>query len=131
MRMEGSTSMAECNKCGKLDTLVDQETWSVFLEPTLCHNPSIAESLAQLLFTIKESIDGGPDGARQASATLLQGIESVYLYTEAHRAALSLYLLWLTGNLKPDDEPLYLLNGAIERAKERIRHDRARKRRES
>jgi hypothetical protein len=46
---------------------------------------------------------------------LLANIESAYLHTDAHRAALKLYLLSLTGRLKPEDEPLQLINNAIER----------------
>lgn len=39
----------------------------------------------------------------------------MYLYTDAHRAALKLYILSLEGILKPKDEPLNLINAAIER----------------
>ena len=39
----------------------------------------------------------------------------MYLYTDAHKAAVKLYLLFLTGNLKPQDEPLQLINDAIKR----------------
>ncbi len=53
----------------------------------------------------------------QASQTLLNGIELMYLHTKAHKAALKLYVLSLEGNLKPGDEPLNLINGAIERGK--------------
>jgi hypothetical protein len=41
----------------------------------------------------------------------------MYLYTNAHKAAVSLYLLSLEGELKPQDEPLNLINAAIERGK--------------
>jgi len=40
----------------------------------------------------------------------------VYLYTDEHKLALRLYLLYLTGHLRPQDEPLTLLDNAIERA---------------
>ena len=97
------------------DLLADDETWSGILEPAFCENPNAAESLALLLFTLKEAIDRGPTGARRASLTLLDGIKHVYLQTDAHKASLKLYLLSLTGHLKPQDEPLHLLNGGIER----------------
>jgi hypothetical protein len=74
------------------------------------------ECLARLLFTIKKAIDNGPDGVEQAGRALLTGIESAYLYTDAHKAALKLYLLSLTGQLKPQDEPLQLINEAIKRS---------------
>lgn len=97
------------------ELLADDETWSGILEPAFCENPNAAESLAHLLFTLKEAIDGGPTGARRASLTLLDGIKQVYLQTDAHKASLKLYLLSLTGHLKPQDEPLTLINGSLER----------------
>jgi hypothetical protein len=55
----------------------------------------------------------------QASQTLLHGIEEMYLHSRVHQAALQLYLLSLEGNLKPQDEPLNLINAAIERGRSR------------
>jgi hypothetical protein len=52
---------------------------------------------------------------RRASEILSNGIEVSYLYTKAHKAAIELYVLSLEGELKPPDEPLNLINGAIER----------------
>ena len=57
----------------------------------------------------------------QASRTLLDGIELLYLYTNAHKAAVKLYVLSLEGNLKPQDEPLNLINAAFERGKSQTR----------
>jgi hypothetical protein len=51
----------------------------------------------------------------------LSSIEAAYLHTSAHKAALKLYLLLLTGHLKPEDEPLQLINGAIERGAAQIK----------
>lgn len=107
--------MAECNECVRSNVLVDQETWDMILEPVLCIDSNTAESLASLLFTIKESIEAGPEGVRRAIDTLLDGISLAYLHTDIHKAALNLYLLWLTGHLKPQDEPLQLIGAAIER----------------
>ena len=56
----------------------------------------------------------------QASRTLLEGIEFIYLYTNAHKAAVKLYVLSLEGNLKPEDEPLNLINAALARAGSRM-----------
>jgi len=96
--------------------VADHEDWAAILEPALCQDSATVECLARLLFTIKKAIDNGPDGAEQASRALLAGIEAAYLYTDAHRAAFKLYVLSLTGHLKPQDEPLQLINGAIKRA---------------
>ena len=98
------------------ESLVGHEDWANILEPALCQDSAAVECLARLLFTIKKAIENGPDGVEQASKALLAGIESAYLYTDAHRAALKLYLLSLTGQLKPQDEPLQLINGAIIRS---------------
>jgi hypothetical protein len=99
------------------DTLADEDDWVAILEPALCQDAAAAECLARLLFTIKRAIDSGPEGAMQASKTLLDGIESIYLHTKVHKAAVKLYVLSLEGNLKPQDEPLNLINAALERSR--------------
>lgn len=55
------------------------------------------------------------------------GIRLTYLYTEEHKLAFRLYMLHLTGHLKPQDEPLILLNGAVEKGVAEI--ERVRKKR--
>ncbi len=100
----------------KHDLVVDHEDWTAILEPALCQDSAAVECLARLLFTIKKAIETGPDGVAQASRALSVGIESTYLYTDAHKAAQKLYLLSLTGELKPQDEPLQLINEAIKRS---------------
>ena len=96
------------------DLLIDEETWQAI------DDPKTAEYIARGLFVIKEAIDSGADGAREASGAILDNIEAAYLHTDAYRAALKLYLLSLTGQLKPEDEPLRLINGAIERGARRV-----------
>lgn len=100
--------------------LADEEDWAAILEPALCQDAAAVECLARLLFTIKRAIDGGPEGAMEASKMLLNGIESIYLHTNAHKAAVNLYMFSLEGNLKPQDEPLNLINAALERGKSRV-----------
>jgi len=96
------------------DLLIDEETWQAI------NDPKTAEYVARTLFSIKEAIDSGPEGAEEASEAILANIEAAYLHTEAHRAALRLYLLSLTGHLRPEDEPLQLINGAIRRGVARV-----------
>jgi hypothetical protein len=96
------------------DLLIDEQTWRAI------NDPGTADFIARGLFILKEAIDGGPEGAREASGAILANIEAAYLHTDAHRAALRLYLLSLTGQLKPEDEPLRLISGAIERGAARI-----------
>ena len=100
----GTLSMGDCQ-----DLLIDEETWQAI------DDPKTAEYIARRLFVIREAIDGGAEGAREAGEVILANIEAAYLHTDAHRAALKLYLLSLTGQLKPEDEPVRLINGAIER----------------
>jgi hypothetical protein len=102
--------------------LADKEDWAAILEPTLCQDAAAVECLARLLFRIKRAIDRGPEGTIQASRALLDSIELLYLYTNAHKAkaAVKLYALSLEGNLKPQDEPLNLINAALERGGSRV-----------
>jgi hypothetical protein len=102
-------------KCQGENLLADDETWKAILESNLCKDSAAIEILARLLLTIERAIDRGPEGAIQASKTLLDGIELIYLDTNAHKAALKLYVLSLEGELKPQHEPLNLINAAIER----------------
>ncbi|HVF56760.1 MAG TPA: hypothetical protein VM934_11450 [Pyrinomonadaceae bacterium] len=106
------------------DLLIDEQTWQSI------NDTATADSIAHQLSTLKEAIESGPSGAREASEAISANIESAYLHTEAHRAAFSLYLLSLTGHLKPEDEPLQLINEAIRRGTTQIevaRKGRARK----
>lgn len=96
------------------DLLIDEETWRAI------DDPKTAEYFARVLFVIKEAIESGPEGAREASGVILANIEAAYLHTEAHGAALGLYMLSLTGRLKPEDEPIRLINGAIERGRAQV-----------
>jgi hypothetical protein len=111
----GRTHLLHGMECPNKNLLADDLTWRAILEPSLCNDSAGIEALARLLFTLKRAIDSGPEGAMRASRTLLNGIELVYLHTNAHKAALKLYVLSLEGDLKPQDEPLRLINAAIER----------------
>jgi len=101
------------------ELIADNQTWINILEPELCKDPAAVESLARLLFVIKKEINSGPEGVMRASEVLSDGIKVLYLYTNAHRAALSLYLLSLGGELKPQDEPLNLISAAVERGQKK------------
>ncbi|MET0624532.1 MAG: hypothetical protein ABW250_16245 [Pyrinomonadaceae bacterium] len=101
----------------KAEPLPDNQTWLAILEPGLCNDPAAVECLARLLFVIKREINSGDEGIKRASEILSEGIEVSYLYTNAHKAALELYVLSLGGELKPEDEPLNLVNTAIERGR--------------
>jgi hypothetical protein len=101
----------------KAEPLADNQTWLNILEPELCKDSAAVECLARLLFLVKREINSGPEGVIRASEILSSGIEVTYLYTNAHKAAFELYELSLEGELKPQDEPLNLINAAIERGR--------------
>lgn len=103
----------------KADLLADHQTWVNILEPELCKDSAAVESLARLLFIIKKEINSGEEGVKRAGHILSKGIEVIYLYTNVHKAAIELYVLSLGGNLKPQDEPLNLINAAIKRSEDR------------
>ncbi|HJR06898.1 MAG TPA: hypothetical protein VJ842_06560 [Pyrinomonadaceae bacterium] len=103
------------------DDLLADETWLAILEPELCKDFAAVECLARLLFIIKKEINSGSAGVRRASKILSNGIEVMYLYTNAHKAAIELYVLFLEGDLPAQDEPLNLINAAIERGKSQTR----------
>ncbi|HEY9282700.1 MAG TPA: hypothetical protein VIP46_04520 [Pyrinomonadaceae bacterium] len=96
------------------DLLIDESIWQAI------NDPATADWLARRLFVLKKTIESGPEGVKEAGETLLASIESAYLHTEAHGAALRLYVLSLTGHLKPEDEPVRLINEAINRGTARI-----------
>jgi hypothetical protein len=99
----------------------DEEDSAAILEPALRQDAAAVERFARLLFTIKRAIDGGPEGAMHACQMLLNGIESICLHADARKAARKLYVLSLEGHLKPQDEPLNLINAAPERGRRRAR----------
>lgn len=105
----------------KAQILADNQTWLNILEPELCKDAAAVECLARLLFLIKKEINSGPEGVIRASEILSNGIKVAYLYTNAHKAAFRLYELLLEGELKPQDEPLNLINAAIGRNRQKGR----------
>jgi hypothetical protein len=104
-RVPRKVSQVEDSPC----VLIDEETWEAI------GDPDTVDCIARRLFVLKEVINGKPGVAKQAAEIIQSNIEAAYLHTDAHKAALKLYLLSLTGHLKPRDEPLQLINGAIER----------------
>lgn len=105
---------AECD-CKNL--LVDDETWAFILDPAFSDDSSGADSFAHALFFIMKAVASGKKGRSKAINTLKYGIEQAYLYTEEHKIARELYMLYLTGRLRPQDEPRNLIKGATERFK--------------
>jgi hypothetical protein len=104
-------------QCNCRELLADQETWEIILDTAFCNEPGAADCLAHLLFILKKAIASGPEGCIRVMNTLQDGIRMVWPYTEEHKLARELYEIYLTGDLKPWDEPRQLLEGALERFK--------------
>jgi hypothetical protein len=104
-------------QCNCRELLADQETWEIILDPAFCNEPGAADCLAHLLFILKKAIASGPEGCIRVMNTLQDGIRMVWPYTEEHKLAQELYEIYLSGDLKPWDEPRVLLEGALERFK--------------
>ncbi len=110
-------STPDDQNCNCRHLLADQETWEIILDPAFCNDPGAADALAHLLFILKKAIASGPEGSMRVINTLQDGIRMVWPYTEEHKLARELYEIYLSGDLKPWDEPRQLLEGALERFK--------------
>ena len=115
--MQSEMSAPDNHDCNCRKLLADRETWKIILEPAFCNDPGAAESLAHLLFVLKKAIASGPEGSMRVINTLQGGIRMVWPYTEGHELARELYEIYLSGELKPWDEPRQLIGGALQRAK--------------
>src|ERR1043166_8571560 len=104
-------------QCNCRERLADQETWEIILDPAFCNEPGAADCLAHLLFILKKAIASGPEGCIRVMNTLQDGIRMVWPYTQEHKLAQELYEIYLSGDLKPWDEPRQLLEDALKRFK--------------
>ena len=75
-----------------------------------------SEALAHLFIALRDAIAGGLEGINRASDTLRAAVELTFTHSRAHAAALRLYMLSQEGQLKVTDEPVRLINAAIERS---------------
>ena len=113
--------------CNGKDLLADRETWEIILDPAFSNDPGAADCLAHLLFVLKNAIASSPEGSIRVINTLQDGIRMVWPYTEEHKLARELYEIYLSGDLKPRDEPRELLEGALDRFKAKGRKAKASK----
>ena len=95
--------------------LIDRETLAAYVELILAGDPQAADVLSRLFFEFKAAMDGGLEGINRVSRTLLAAVELIYVHTDAHAAAVKLYLLSRAGQLKFEDEPINLLGAALAR----------------
>src|SRR5215510_10102624 len=111
---------AELAEGPEADSLFDEEDWQVFTDPAvICKDP---DALARLLFRLKAAIESGPDGIEQARATLIDGIWRALKQSGTQQAVIKLYGAYLSGRLKPEDEPARLVDAVILRAQDDAAH---------
>jgi len=102
-------------------TLFDREDLALTIDLILEGDQHAPLLLGQLFVTFRQAIDSGLDGINQTREALADSIELIYPHSPAHQAAQDLYRLSIEGQLKVEDEPLELINAAIERTMSRLR----------
>jgi hypothetical protein len=99
------------------DLLIDREILGSHIKRIVTADPDAPDLLAYLFVKFKRAIENGIQPVSQIKETLQVAIELTYLHTEAHAAALKLYLLYRQGELLIQDFPLALINAAINRSR--------------
>ena len=97
--------------------IVDQEWLAMAVEAILKGDPNAPETLARMFISFRDAIGSGLRGMNQLDEALLATIETIYLQSSAHVAALKLYVLAQEGHLRVEDEPLNVLGAAIARSR--------------
>jgi hypothetical protein len=101
--------------------LFDREDLALTIDLILDCDEHAPLLLGQLFVSFRQAIDSGLHGINQTRQALADSIELIYPHSPAHQAALDLYRLSLEGQLKVEDEPLELINAAIQRTTSRAR----------
>jgi hypothetical protein len=101
--------------------LFDREDLALTINLILEGDEHAPHLLGRLFVTFRQAIDSGLHGINQTGQALDDSIELIYPHSPAHQAALNLYRLSLEGQLKVEDEPLELINRAIQRTTSRVR----------
>ena len=114
------------SRCVDEPPLFERDELAASLDLILSGDKSAAETLARLLDSFRDALDGGLRGVCEARAALFEAVELIYLRTSAHASALRLYRLSLEGHVMPGDEPCALIDAAIVRAGRSVRAARAR-----
>src|SRR5215831_9955095 len=97
----------------------DRETWEAMFHESLSADPSIADSLAWLLYRVIRELDQRNRG--RVINTLKLGVEWIYPFTRAHKLSFQGYLYYLEGLLVPGEMPEELMKGVIERGEQQAR----------
>lgn len=101
--------------CAEENLLLPREDLAADIASILKGDSYSPEALGHLLIQLSHAIESGLEGINRASNTLAAAVELIYPHSDAHAAAVKLYQLSLEGRLKVEDEPVTLINAAIER----------------
>ena len=132
VRMEVAVSVADELAEDEGEVIVDQGWLADSVESILKGDANAPETLARMFISFRDAIRSGLRGMNQLDEALVATIEVIYLQSQAHVAALQLYVLSQEGHLRVEDEPLNVLGAAIARSRgsvERERKARDRRRR--
>jgi hypothetical protein len=97
--------------------IVDEEWLAGAVESILKGDADAPETLARVFISFRYAIKSGLRGMKQLDEALLAAIETIYLQSRAHVAALKLYVLAQEGHVTIEDEPLNVLGAAIARSR--------------
>ena len=97
--------------------IVDEEWLTRSVESILKGDADAPETLARVFINFREAIGSGLRGMNQLDEALVAAIETIYLQSRAHVAALKLYVLAQEGHVTFEDEPLNVLGAAIARSR--------------
>jgi hypothetical protein len=120
--------MGKSNEPHNPSLAIDSEMWEIITEE-FQDDPGGANTLAHVLFDLRAAMTSGRKVRLQMAASLTEGIRTAYLYTNEHKLAAQLYELELSGDLTPENEPLTLLEGAIERGSREVKNGLRRQKR--
>jgi len=96
-------------------TYFDREGLELTIDLVLNADEQAPHFLGQLFTSFGQAIDSGLRGINETRKALAEAIDLIYLYSPEHNAAINLYRLHLEGELKPNEEPLEMINAAIDR----------------
>jgi hypothetical protein len=103
----------------------DREGLELIIDLVLNADEHAPHFLGQLFTSFRQAIDSGLHGVNETRNALAEAIDLIYLHSPEHAAASRLYQLHLEGELKPDDEPLEIINSAITRTTARLRSSKS------
>lgn len=121
-------SLADDRRCAEENLLFPREELAADIASILSGDAHSADALAQLFVILREVIAGGLEGINRTSETLAAATELTFTHSRAHVAALRLYMLSQEGQLRVEDDPVRLLDAAVERNTGRARKARSARR---